>query len=147
MLFELCAQCQRCCHVDPGYPPLEVSLTQAETKHHGRICIESACTHLGPQGCSLGEDKPLSCKLYPLSFEPESRTFHFDVECPLKAPYFEQLADPSSQASAHLSQMVQAIVQLERTDSPFLHSNYAIDADYFELEALPVNPLVNVSTS
>lgn len=43
--------------------------------------------------------------------------------------------------------MVQAIVQLERTDSPFLHSNYAIDADYFELEALPVNPMVNVSTS
>lgn len=138
MLFDHCAQCQRCCHVDEGYPPLEVSLTQIETKQHGRICIENTCTHLGPAGCELGEDKPLSCKLYPLSFEPESRTFHFDVECPLKVRYFEQLKDPASQASEHLFEMVTAVRQLEKLDTEFLKNNYAIDADYFELEPLPI---------
>lgn len=147
MLFELCAQCQRCCQVDPGYPPLEVSLTQAETRHYGRICIENSCTHLGPQGCQLADDKPLSCKLYPLSFEPESRTFYFDVECPLKTPYFAQLDDPGSQASRHLAQMADAIRQLEHTDSSFLKTNFAIDADYFELEALPINPMLTPASS
>jgi Fe-S-cluster containining protein len=147
MLFERCAQCQRCCHVDPGYPALEVSLTQAETQQHGRICIETSCTHLGPEGCQLGDGKPLSCKLYPLSFEPESRTFHFDVDCPLKTLYFAQLSDPSSQASQHLVQMADAIRQLEHTDSPFLQDNFAIDSAYFELEALPTNPLLSPVSS
>jgi len=124
-----------------------VSLTQTETKQHGRICIETSCTHLGPEGCQLGDGKPLSCKLYPLSFEPESRTFHFDVECPLKTTYFAQLDDPSSQASAHLTQMANAIRQLEHTDSPFLQSNFAIDSAYFELEALPINPLLTPANS
>jgi Fe-S-cluster containining protein len=129
--------------VDEGYPPLEVSLTQLETKQHVRICIENACSHLGPQGCELGEDKPLSCKLYPLSFEPQSRTFHFDVECPLKLAYFEQLNDPASQATQHLTQMVAAVSQLEKSDPEFLKHNFAIDADYFELEPLPINALVS----
>jgi len=143
MLFDHCAECQRCCHVDAGYPPLEVSLTQLETRQHVRICIENACTHLGTEGCELGDDKPLSCKLYPLSFEPQSRTFHFDVDCPLKVPYFEQLKDPASQASQHVSQMVSAVRQLEKSDPDFLKNNYAIDADYFELEALPINAVVS----
>lgn len=140
MLFEHCAQCQRCCHIDGDFPPLEVSLTRKEANLYGSICIESSCTHLGARGCDLGEAKPVSCKLYPLSFEPVSRTFHFDVECPLKDRYFEQLSDPKSEASLHLLSMSKIIKSLEKTDSKFLQNNYAIDVDYFELENLPLNP-------
>ena len=32
MPFEYCAECQRCCHVDTGYPSLEITLTAAEIK-------------------------------------------------------------------------------------------------------------------
>ena len=140
MLFDHCAQCQRCCHVDEDYPPLEVTLTRQEKKVYGSVCIETRCEHLGPVGCNLGEAKPVSCKLYPLSYAPQTRSFHFDVECPLKDAYFAQLADPGSEASLHLSKMTQAIQALEKSDKAFLATNYAIDVDYFELEALPLNP-------
>jgi len=140
MLFEHCAQCQRCCHIEEDFPPLEVSLTKKESRVYGSICIENHCTHLGDRGCDLGEAKPVSCKLYPLSFEPSSRTFQFDVECPLKDRYFAQLADPKSDASLHLLSMSNIIKRLEKTDHEFLESNYAIDVDYFELETLPVSP-------
>ena len=82
----------------------------------------------------------MSCKLYPLSFEPRSRTFQFDVECPLKDRYFAQLSDPKSEASLHLLSMSNIIKGLEKTDHEFLENNYAIDVDYFELETLPVSP-------
>ena len=140
MLFDHCAQCQRCCHIEPDFPPLEVSLTQDEARVYGSICIESSCTHLGARRCDLGDAKPVSCKLYPLSFAPNSRTFQFDIECPLKDRYFEQLSDPKSEASLHLLSMSKIIKKLEKTDSAFLLNNYAIDVDYFELEAVPRNP-------
>jgi len=143
MLFDHCAQCQRCCHVDEDYPPLEVTLTRQEKKVHGSVCIESRCEHLGPVGCQLGESKPVSCKLYPLSYAPKTRRFYFDVECPLMPAYFEQLANPASEASLHLSRMAEVIEGLEQSDKAFLKTNYAIDVDYFELETLPVNPWVD----
>ena len=140
MLFDHCAQCQRCCHVEEDYPALEVTLTRQEKKVYGSVCIETRCEHLDRDGCQLGDAKPVSCKLYPLSFEPTSRSFHFDVECPLKSTYFSQLKDPSSEASQHLSRMVQVVQGLEKSDPVFLKTNHAIDVDYFELEVLPVNP-------
>ena len=140
MLFDHCAQCQRCCHVEEDYPALEVTLTRQEKKVYGSVCIETRCEHLGATGCQLGDAKPVSCTLYPLSYEPQSRTFHFDVECPLKPAYFAQLTDPASEASQHLSRMAQVIQGLEKTDPRFLKTNHAIDVDYFELEALPVSP-------
>ena len=140
MLFDHCAQCQRCCHVDADYPPLEVTLTRQEKKIYGKVCIETRCDHLGPAGCNLGEAKPVSCKLYPLSYAPQTRSFYFDVECPLKSTYFEQLSHPASEASMHLSRMADLIQGLEQSDRTFLAKNYAIDTDYFELEALPLSP-------
>jgi hypothetical protein len=140
MLFDHCAQCQRCCHVEEDYPPLEVTLTRQEKKVYGSVCIETRCEHLGPAGCQLGEAKPVSCKLYPLSYEPQTRLFHFDVECPLKSAYFEQLTNPVSEASLHLSKMTQLIQGLSQSDPVFLKTNHAIDVDYFELEALPDQP-------
>jgi Fe-S-cluster containining protein len=143
MLFDHCAQCQRCCHVDEDYPPLEVTLTRQEKTVYGSVCIETRCEHLGPVGCQLAEAKPVSCKLYPLSYAPQTRSFHFDVECPLKSVYFEQLANADSEASLHFSRMAEMIQNLEHTDQAFLATNYAIDLDYFELEVLPVNPWID----
>lgn len=140
MLFDHCAQCQRCCHVDEDYPPLEVTLTQQEKKVYGSVCIETRCEHLGPSGCQLGEAKPISCKMYPLAYAPQTRRFYFDVDCPLKPAYFAQLENAASEASLHLGQMVELIQNLEPIDPAFLATNFAIDADYFELEALPINP-------
>jgi Fe-S-cluster containining protein len=67
------------------------------------------CEHLGPKGCVLGEEKPFSCTLYPLSFNPKSQTFYFDVECPIMPEYVEQLASPKSVASKHLAAMATGI--------------------------------------
>ena len=137
MLFDLCAQCRRCCVVDPGEPPLEVSLTRAETKRLGGICIETGCTHLGPQGCTMGERKPFSCSLYPLSYNPHERRFYFDSECPLLSTYVEQLRDERSEASSHLAGITREILRLEQGDPGFLLKNHEVDIDYFDLVALP----------
>jgi Fe-S-cluster containining protein len=126
--------------VDEDYPPLEVTLTRQEKKIYGSVCIETCCEHLGSAGCKLGEAKPVSCKLYPLSYDPQTRSFHFDVECPLMPAYFAQLDNPASEASLHLSTMSHLIQGLEKTDAAFLLNNHAVDLDYFELEALPVRP-------
>jgi len=80
MLFDHCAQCQRCCNIDPGYPSLEVTLTARERKVHGTICIETRCELLGDKGCTLGSAKPLSCEIYPLSYNPGTRQFLFDQD-------------------------------------------------------------------
>jgi len=136
MLFDHCAQCQRCCHVDPGYPALEVTLTKQEKKGLGSVCIEGNCEHLGNKGCTLGEAKPLSCKLYPLAYNPKAKTYYFDTDCPLMPAYQAQLSDPASEASIHLKQMDQAIQALSKTDPVFLRENYKIDSFYFDLEPL-----------
>jgi Fe-S-cluster containining protein len=126
--------------VDEDYPPLEVTLTQQEKKVYGSVCIETRCEHLGPVGCKLGPAKPVSCKMYPLAYAPQTQSFFFDVECPLMPAYFGQLAHPQSEASLHLAQMAEVIQKLERSDPAFLATNFAVDADYFELEALPALP-------
>jgi len=137
VLFDLCAQCQRCCVVDPGHPPLEVSLTRIEEKRLGSVCIETRCAHLGPQGCSMGEHKPFSCSLYPLSFNPHERRFYFDTECPLLSTYVDQLGDKSSEASSHLASITQEILRLEQDEPGFLLKNHEIDIEYFDLVEIP----------
>lgn len=137
MLFDHCSVCKRCCVVDPGYPPLEVSLTNAEAKNLNSICIETACPHLGPEGCTLGPAKPLSCALYPLSYNPRKKVFSIDQECPISSEYGEQLSDPSSAASAHLSEMKDRIRQLDKGDQKFLKDNHRVDVSYFDLKKLP----------
>ncbi len=137
MLFDLCAQCQRCCVIDPGHPPLEVSLTRQEETRLGSVCIESRCEHLGDQGCKMGETKPFSCSLYPLSYNPHERRFYFDTECPLLPTYSAQLDDHSSEASQHLASITQEFLRLEAEEPGFLHENHKIDIDYFDLIELP----------
>jgi Fe-S-cluster containining protein len=137
VLFDHCAVCQRCCNTEQGQPPLEITLTRSETKRLGQFCVDGDCTYLAQSGCTLGDKKPLSCSLYPLSFNPKSRQFSFDTECPLMDTYFKQLSDPSSEASSHLSKMTQKIQKLEKQDPAFLQANYEVDIDYFDLKKLP----------
>ena len=137
MLFEFCAECRRCCNVEEGHPPLEVTLTSVEQQKFGSICIEDNCTHLGNAGCTLGDEKPFSCSLYPLAFDPGERAFYFDNEFPLMPAYIAQLADKGSEASSHLDSITQKIVKLEMTNPDFLVENHAVDIDYFELIKLP----------
>ncbi len=136
MLFEHCSVCQSCCHIEPGYPPLEVVLTKREEKSLGKICLDRQCTHLGPRGCTLGNDKPLGCQLYPLSFDPESQSFFFDSDCPLMPEYINQLSDQKSDASAHLKLMKKKLLALKKTDPEFLSSNFQADLDYFDLKPI-----------
>jgi hypothetical protein len=137
MLFDHCAQCRLCCHIEPGYPPLEVTLSKEEKRRHGGICIESNCKNLSSTGCTLGDDKPFSCKLYPLSYNPRSRSFYYDLSCPLMPEYIDQLSETDSDASLHLAEMTAAVVRLEKNDPKFLKNNYAVDVDYFDLAELP----------
>lgn len=136
MLFDHCAQCQRCCHVDPGYPALEVTLTKQEKKGLGSVCIEKSCDHLGDTGCTLGDAKPFSCKLYPLAFNPKTKAFFFDTDCPLMPAYQSQLHDPASEASSHLRHMSDVVQDLATSDPQFLRANYRIDSYYFDLAPL-----------
>ncbi len=138
MPFDHCAECRRCCYIEQGYPPLEISLTKTETRRFGSVCIETNCPHLGSAGCTLGEKKPFSCKLYPLSYDPAGKKIFYDTDCPLMPEYIRQLKDEHSEASRHLASCKQEIARLEKSDSAFLSGNFAIDSDYFELKRLPL---------
>ena len=137
MPFHHCAECQRCCNVDPAYPPLEITLTAKEQNSMGDLCLHGDCEYLGPNGCVSGEAKPFSCKLYPLAYNPKSKIFYYDVECPLMTEYIQQLNQPDSVASKHLSAMRSEIDMLAKSDQLFLQRNYRVDSEYFELKRLP----------
>jgi Fe-S-cluster containining protein len=122
---------------------LEITLTQHESIRHQHLCIEDRCQHLGNQGCTLGDDKPLSCKLYPLSYDHQSDQYYFDAACPLLPEYTRQLQDPQSDASAHLHEMNRQLTQLAAVDSDFLKRNHAIDLDFFELVPVTKPPHLN----
>ena len=136
MLFDHCAECQSCCRVDAGYPPLEVTLSKAEEANLGPLCIEHTCEHLGDAGCTLGGDKPFGCQLYPLAYDPQAQTFFFDAECPLMPVYRKHLKDPNSEASQHLQQVSQVIARLSANEPGFLHQNFQVDTEYFDIRPL-----------
>jgi hypothetical protein len=85
----------------------------------------------------MGEHKPFSCSLYPLSFNPHERRFYFDSECPLLPTYVEQLGDNHSEASQHLTSITREILRLEQDDPGFLLRNHEIDIEYFDLVDIP----------
>jgi Fe-S-cluster containining protein len=136
VLFDHCAQCQRCCNVEPGYPSLEITLTQKEEKKFGSICIQTQCNHLGNTGCTLGEEKPFGCSLYPLSYNPKKQKFYFDADCPLMDIYVNSLGDSDSEASAHLAKVSKTVAKLEVSDPVFLQQNYEVDKAYFDLKKI-----------
>ena len=136
MLFDHCAECQSCCNVDAGYGALEITLTKHESSVIKHLCIEDQCMHLGPRGCTLGDDKPLSCKLYPLSFDHKAQKYYFDAACPLLPEYKRQLKNPDSEASNHFKQMNHLLTELSHTDEDFLERNHQVDLDFFELTPL-----------
>ena len=137
MPFELCAECRLCCHIEDGYPPLEVTLTTDEKKRYGSVCIETNCEHLSSVGCTLGDSKPFSCKLYPLAYHPVEQQFYFDQDCPLTPEYLRQLNHSDSVASLHLKEMRGEISRLRKTNPGFLKANFEVDSDYFNLLKLP----------
>jgi Fe-S-cluster containining protein len=136
LLFDHCAECQSCCNVDAGYGALEITLTKHESSVIKHLCIEDQCMHLGPRGCTLGDDKPLSCKLYPLSFDHKAKKYYFDAACPLLPEYKRQLKNPDSEASNHFKQMNHLLTELSHTDEDFLERNHQVDLDFFELTPL-----------
>jgi len=87
----------------------------------------------------MKDDKPFSCRLYPLSFDPKSRRFSYDSECPIMTTYVEQLHDRDSEASRHLLSIESEILKLEKSDPDFLVRNHEVDVDYFDLIKLPLN--------
>jgi hypothetical protein len=100
------------------------------------LCIEDQCEHLGAKGCNLGDGKPLSCKLYPLSFDPELKKYYFDAACPLLPEYKRQLKDSDSDASNHFREMNTLIEEMAVVDPKFLSRNHEVDVDFFELVPL-----------
>ena len=104
------------------------------------ICIKRRCKNLGAAGCTLGNSKPFGCDLYPLAYDPASKQFFLDSECPLAKRYADQLSAPDSDASRHLSRMAATIHGLERTDFEYLEANFAFDQDYFSLTPLNRTP-------
>jgi Fe-S-cluster containining protein len=142
MLFDHCAQCRRCCHVDAGFPPLEVTLTAKERGSLGSVCIQTQCEHLGAAGCTLGDTKPLSCKLYPLAFDPKTEVFYYDSDCPLMPQYQLELQQPDSDASTHFAAMNTELQALKNSDRKFLTANYRVDSDYFDLRPLQIKSVL-----
>jgi len=143
LLFDYCAKCRRCCHVDAGEPPLEITLTAEERTRYGHLCLERECRHLGEHGCTLKDEKPFSCKLYPLAYDPDTRDFYYDVECPLMPTYISQLGDIRSEASGHLATVRKEVLALEKSDPAFLQENFGVDTGYFDLRSLIRSPLTH----
>ncbi len=121
----------------PGFPALEITLTSNEQHQLGSICIEINCPHLGVSGCTLGPDKPFSCHLYPLVYNPMEKTYHYDTDCPVMPAYIKQLKVPGSEAQSHLQAIKVSIEHLESKDPEFLINNFEIDQSYFEIKKLP----------
>ena len=121
----------------PGFPALEITLTSKEQHQLGSICIEINCPHLGVSGCTLGPDKPFSCHLYPLVYNPMEKTYHYDTDCPVMPTYIKQLKVPGSEAQSHLQAIKVSIEHLESKDPEFLINNFEIDQSYFEIKKLP----------
>lgn len=136
MLFDYCSQCQSCCRIDEGYPQLEITLSKSEKQRMGSLCIKTSCEFLGATGCTLGDEKPFGCQLYPLAYDPKTKNFFFDAACPLMPTYRQQLNEPNSEASQHLSRMADVIHQLAVDESEFLHQNFQVDSDYFDIQPL-----------
>ena len=84
----------------------------------------------------MGEDKPFGCTLYPLSYNPNNKSFYFDTDCPLMDDYMEGLSDKDSDAHKHLIKVNDIIIQLEKTDPAFLQVNHAVDVSYFDLKRI-----------
>lgn len=121
----------------PGFPALEITLTSKEQHQLGSICIEINCPHLGVSGCTLGPEKPFSCHLYPLVYNPLEKTFHYDTDCPVMPTYIKQLKVLGSEAQSHLQAIKVSINHLESKDPEFLINNFEIDQSYFEIKKLP----------
>lgn len=121
----------------PGFPALEITLTSKEQHQLGSICIEINCPHLGVSGCTLGPEKPFSCHLYPLVYNPMEKTFHYDTDCPVMPTYIKQLKVSGSEAQSHLQAIKVSINHLESKDPEFLINNFEIDQSYFEIKKLP----------
>ena len=121
----------------PGFPALEITLTTQEQHKLGSVCVETNCPHLGDKGCTLGPDKPFSCYLYPLVYNPGKKTYHYDTDCPVMPTYIKQLKVPGSEAQDHFKGIQSSIAQLELQDPQFLSNNFEIDRNYFEIKKLP----------
>lgn len=133
MPFDFCKHCQKCCHVDEGFPTLEIPLLAAEKKCWQKLEISTACRFLGEGGCTLGVAKPFACQQYPVSFDPKLRRFFFDADCHLYDQYQEDLLVDNSEAHRHLDGVIRTINALAQEEPKFLETNFALDADYFEL--------------
>ncbi len=84
----------------------------------------------------MGESKPIGCSLYPLSYNPNNKSFYFDTDCPLMDDYLLGLSDIKSDASEHLHKVQQDIARLEKTDPAFLQLNHEVDVEYFDLKRI-----------
>ena len=138
MLFDYCSECKRCCNIDAGYEALEITLTAKESKIFHSICIQTSCEYLGNKGCTLGDKKPYSCKMYPLVYKPSSQEFLYDTDCPIMPEYIAQLTSKDSEASNHLLAIQKSITSLTKVDIDFLDRNFAVDEGYFEIKKLPI---------
>lgn len=117
-------------------------MTAKERSSLGSVCIQSQCEHLGDAGCTLGNTKPLSCKLYPLAFDPKTEVFYYDSDCPLMPQYQLELQQPDSDASAHFAAMNAELQALKKSDRTFLNANYRVDSDYFDLLPLQTKSML-----
>ncbi|MFM7385310.1 MAG: YkgJ family cysteine cluster protein [Betaproteobacteria bacterium] len=138
MPFEHCKVCRKCCHIDEGYPALEIPLLASEKRRWTRLVIESQCTFLGQEGCSLGDNKPFACAQYPLSFDPKQDRYYFDADCPLYEQYQRDLAIDGSDAQNHFLRVKERISNLKKQNSRFLQRNFKLDQAYFDLLDLHV---------
>ena len=133
MPFDHCKQCKKCCHLEPGYPALEIPLLPAEALQWNQLVIEDRCRFLKSQGCSLGATKPLACEQYPLVYDPGSDRYFFDADCPLYETYQKELSISGSEAEQHFKRIDQRLQSIKREKPEFLQHNFELDVDYFEL--------------
>jgi len=59
---EKCAECKGCCFFDGDdawESPCQLTMDNAKNGDY------MVCVHLTPNGCSLGEGKPVECAMYP----------------------------------------------------------------------------------
>jgi len=100
--FNFCKKCKECCQTKPG-DGFNVFLTDKEKIILKRetLRIDGKCEFLKKEGCSLGENKPLMCKSYPIV--PHKFTWRIMKDCPNFRKYLRNLKHLNSLESIHLN--------------------------------------------
>jgi Fe-S-cluster containining protein len=112
--FERCERCKACCRTSDRFVHIYVcghekrlierlTMLGRDTKEI-LVPYAASCSFLGDGGCTLGDIKPLQCRMYPILLL-KNGSLGVDPACTSSEEYLARIRDLSSDARRHLERM------------------------------------------